>query len=160
MTNEGHAVKSTRRLRLAFLVSCAINLVMAGTFVGALLHGREQHEAPRHHAPEASMLIGGAVFRGLDRPERMALRELARGEYPDILARRRAEAETLLELIRMPTLDAEALRAAIAVQHERLSSIHSAMQDVWIEKVASMSQDERIRLADQVHNHLRHPPRP
>lgn len=160
MTYNGRPMKSGRWLRVAFLVSCGVNLVVAGTFVGAVLYDDEQRVGGKQHVPEASLLIGGAVFHELGREERIALRDLAQGDHRDVLERRKVETEALLDLIRAPEVDVEVLRNTIAIQHERLEAIRVTMQDAWIERVISMSLSDRNHLADRVENHLRRPPPP
>lgn len=153
--------KPGRWIRIALAASLAANLAVAGVLVGAALRGKEEHEARQRQAPEAAMLISGAVFRELTRKERRALRDIALGDHPDMLSRRKDDVLRLLAIIRADEVDYEALQAEIARQQAHFRKVASAMESAWLTRLEDMDLSERQRLADRVERHINsiRPPR-
>ena len=153
--------KGTRRrfplgLRLLLIASLAGNLLFAGLVAGAVLRAQADPKGPRNRPPppQASMMIGGMVFRDLDSKERRALRRLAEGEVGSVFKRRRQEVERLLAIIGADTLDLESLKAELAAQHSTRETIEGRMEDAWIAHLETMTAEARKALVARMIDRL------
>ncbi|KUP92047.1 periplasmic heavy metal sensor [Tritonibacter horizontis] len=153
--------KSTSRwprwLKLVFALSLGANLVVVGVLAGAMLRddpqaGKRRHKAPP--PPAAADAIGGVMYRSFDPAEREKLRRLAEGNYENIVERRVAELNELLEVIRQDRLDVAELRRRITEQSEEIDLFHNTMQEAWIGQLQQMSAPERAAFAVKVDRHI------
>ena len=117
-SDTGRSSRMPRWLKAVFALSLAANLAVVGLVAGAALRedrsGRSRHKAPP--PPAAAEAIGAVMYRSLDRDSRRVLRDLADGQYGNIVERRIAELNALLEVIRSEPLDVTVLRARIDAQ--------------------------------------------
>ncbi|GAB5432953.1 periplasmic heavy metal sensor [Rhodobacteraceae bacterium R_SAG7] len=144
-----------RWLKAVFALSLAGNLAVVGIMVGAALRegrpGPHRHKAP---PPAAADAIGAVMYRSFDDAERRALRRLASGKHGDIVERRLAELNVLLEVIQQDPLDADRLRAEIDAQSQSAQAFRSSMHEVWIAELQKMTPAERAGFAEKVRDHI------
>ena len=155
-SDTGRSSRMPRWLKAVFALSLAANLAVVGLVAGAALRddrsGRSRHKAPP--PPAAAEAIGAVMYRSLDRDSRRVLRDLADGQYGNIVERRIAELNALLEVIRSEPLDVPVLRARIDAQTAAINEFRGAMLEVWIAELQQMSRAERAAFADKVERHV------
>lgn len=155
-SDTGRSSRMPRWLKAVFALSLAANLAVVGLVAGAALRddrsGRSRHKAPP--PPAAAEAIGAVMYRSLDRDSRRVLRDLADGQYGNIVERRIAELNALLEVIRSEPLDVTVLRARIDAQTAAINEFRGAMLEVWIAELQQMSPAERTAFADKVERHV------
>ncbi|PRZ50477.1 periplasmic heavy metal sensor [Tritonibacter scottomollicae] len=155
-SDTGRSSRMPRWLKAVFALSLAANLAVVGLVAGAALRddrsGRSRHKAPP--PPAAAEAIGAVMYRSLDRDSRRVLRDLADGQYGNIVERRIAELNALLEVIRSEPLDVPVLRARIDAQTAAINEFREAMLEVWIAELQQMSPAERAAFADKVERHV------
>lgn len=155
-SDTGRSSRMPRWLKAVFALSLAANLAVVGLVAGAALRedrsGRSRHKAPP--PPAAAEAIGAVMYRSLDRNSRRVLRDLADGQYGNIVERRIAELNALLEVIRSEPLDVTVLRARIDAQTAAINEFRGAMLEVWIAELQQMSPAERAAFADKVERHV------
>ena len=155
-SDTGRSSRMPRWLKAVFALSLAANLAVVGLVAGAALRddrsGRSRHKAPP--PPAAAEAIGAVMYRSLDRDSRRVLRDLADGQYGNIVERRIAELNALLEVIRSEPLDVPVLRARIDAQTAAINEFRGAMLEVWIAELQQMSPAERAAFADKVERHV------
>lgn len=155
-SDTGRSSRMPRWLKAVFALSLAANLAVVGLVAGAALRedrsGRSRHKAPP--PPAAAEAIGAVMYRSLDRDSRRVLRDLADGQYGNIVERRIAELNALLEVIRSEPLDVTVLRARIDAQTAAINEFRGAMLEVWIAELQQMSPAERAAFADKVERHV------
>ncbi|CUH75285.1 putative integral membrane protein [Tritonibacter multivorans] len=132
-------------LRLLLCLSLSGNLLFAGLVAGAMLRAQTDPKGPRNRPPppQAAMMIGGMVFRDLDRSERRALRRMAEGEVGSVFKKRRQEVERLLAIIGADSFDLDVLRSELAAQNLSREALETRMVDTWIAHLQGMSPEER-----------------
>jgi len=141
-----------RGLRIALGVSVALNLLVAGLVVGAVL---------RDGGPRDRMLRDldfGPFTEALTREDRDALRRdfVARsGGFRDMRAEMRADFNALLAALRAEPFDIDAARAVLEGQQTRLQSRLVLGQDLLLERLAAMSPEARAAFADRLEQGLR-----
>ncbi|MFY1706146.1 periplasmic heavy metal sensor [Tritonibacter scottomollicae] len=155
-SDTGRSSRMPRWLKAVFALSLAANLAVVGLVAGAALRddrsGRSRHKAPP--PPAAAEAIGAVMYRSLDRDSRRVLRDLADGQYGNIVERRIAELNALLEVIRSEPLEVTELRARIDAQTAAINEFRGAMLEVWIAELQQMSPAERAAFADKVERHV------
>lgn len=155
-SDTGRSSRMPRWLKAVFALSLAANLAVVGLVAGAALRedrsGRSRHKAPP--PPAAAEAIGAVMYRSLDRDSRRVLRDLADGQYGNIVERRIAELNALLEVIRSEPLEVTVLRARIDAQTAAINEFRGAMLEVWIAELQQMSPAERAAFADKVERHV------
>ncbi len=160
MTDVSDSKTPARRprwLKLVFALSLGANLAVVGLVAGAALRdgppdGKRRHRAPP--PPAAAEAIGGVMYHSLSQEQRQALRQLANGDYDSVVARRVAELNALLEVIRQEPLDVVELRHRISVQTEAARTVGAALQEAWVGRLQQMSAAERDAFAAKVERHI------
>jgi uncharacterized membrane protein len=140
-------------LRWLLLVSLALNLLVAGLVVGALL----RHDGPRRH-----MAMGPGPFaQALSAEDRRAiltsLRDRPGFGPPGREERQQAMAEVLAAL-RSEPFDRSRAEAAMASQADRLATVEGAIRGAMIERIASMSSQDRAAFAERLEGELKRGP--
>lgn len=142
-------------LKSVLVLSLALNLLIVGVVAGAAWRGIGKEQTLRRPPPpRAAMMIGGAVFRDLDRSERRKVRELAEGEFGSVFKRRRAEVETLLSLIGAEELDLDRLTATLEAQRFRSAQIEGTLESLWVARLQDMSRNDRMEVVDRVRRRM------
>jgi hypothetical protein len=144
-----------RLLRIVLILSLALNLLVAGLVLGALLGGRDR--MPPHRV-DVSL---GPLGRALTPPDRLAIAAEVRGrsEFRPLAPseRRRAMAETLAALRAQP-FDPDALSAVLAAQRAAGTEALEIAQEVLVKRVSEMTAAERAALADRLETETRRSP--
>lgn len=158
MTDTPPAPRTGRVLRIALVLSLTANLVILGLVVGASF-GRH-----RGGPPEAiSAGIGFVPFiSALPREERRAFGK-ALSERAGALSENREafrrEFDKLLELVRAEPFDVGAVQAVLESQQQRLSERQDLGRELFLERLAAMSQDERAAFADALAERMKRGPK-
>lgn len=146
--------RSARFWKRAFLVSLALNLLVAGVIGGAIIKGPP---------PPARMVrdLGFGTFAGaLSEADRKALRqEFLRqgGMHPPAAARHiQVDQAAILQALRADPFDAAGLERALAQQQGRMQQQFALGQKVLFSRLAQMSTRERLDFADRLERSLQH----
>ena len=145
-------VAPRKGLRIALGISVALNLLVAGLVVGALL---------RDGDPRARMvrdLDFGPFTEALSERDREALRREFVARAPELRDVRRAmrdDLETFLTVLRSEPFDAAALAVVMDNQDGRMARRVELGQDLLLERLGAMSPDERAAFADRLERRLR-----
>jgi len=136
-------------LRWLLVVSLALNLLVAGLLVGAVL----RHDGPRRH-----MELGPGPFAQALSPEdrRAILTELRDrpGVGPPNREERQQAMSEVLAALRSEPFDPGQVEAALASQSDRVASVGRAIQAAMIERIAAMSAEDRAAFADRLETEL------
>ncbi len=141
-------LKNMRWKGVVLFVSLAINLLLVGLIVGALLagsHGRDR---------TALRGLGYAPFvRALPGEDKAALRE-ALARDADSFRHNRAELqvqfESLLAALRKDPFDAGEVERLFAEQRGRIVERQRLAQDYLLERIAAMAPEARAAYADSL----------
>ena len=151
---SGGGLKSTRVLRIALAVSVALNLAVAGMFVGAMFHGGEMGGPAG-----VRELSFGPFTEALSREDRKALRQAFVAKAPDVRNARqqlRVDAQTVLEALRAVPFDPATLTTVMDGQRGRMAARMDAGQAVLRDFLIAMSPEARLAFADRLEQQLRH----
>lgn len=159
--------RTSRWLRIALVVSLALNLAVIGLVAGSIakdpsrLRDRDRSEHGQR-LPAGLRELGPLPFIvALEPDQRAALLDSARSRETDLRAPRsvlRQRFEEMLNLLRAEEFDEDALRALIAEQ--RSASIRRAEvgESLLVAQFAAMSQAERAAYADRLDRSLKRNP--
>ncbi len=147
------AVPAGRWMRLALILSLAVNLAIAGLVAGAMFH-----KGGSMHARMPTRDVGfGPFTEALSKDDRTALRRAFIAASPDLrdgqLARRANVAE-VLALLRVSPFDASALQDAFDQQSERTAERLKLGQDLIFDLIVGMSDDARLAFSDRLEQSL------
>lgn len=141
-----------RRWRVVLVISLALNVLVLGVILGAVLRGGPG--AP----PYATRLALGPVAEALDRPDRRAVAERLRDmrDLPRIdRAERQRIAEDLREILKAESFDATAFAETLERIDARARAMQTAGRQALIDQLALMSQAERAAFAERLERALR-----
>jgi uncharacterized membrane protein len=147
--------KPRRWLMPAFLVSLALNLLVAGMVVGWMGNKRGPDNPDDRRA---GALVGTPFVRALPPDDRRALaRELQsnRTALRDNREALRARFDTLLAALRADPFDPEAVRQVLADQRNTASARQDIGEELLIARLAAMTPDARRAYADRLNQALR-----
>ena len=146
-----------RRLRIALVVSVALNLLVAGALAGAWLHhggpGRDRMRGTGPLAPFAAAMTPEDRSLLLD-----GLRSEERGPRPGPQVFRERFA-TMLDAIRAEPFDRARLEAVLGAQRLAAAERQAAGERLLVDRIAAMSAEKRAAYADRVAGAFRRPPR-
>ncbi len=137
--------------RVLLGVSLALNLLVIGLVIGMLARfgGPDGVRPP----PQA---LGAALYRELPRTERKAFREAMRDVSGERWDSRRNQAKALGAALRATPFDAASLGELLSDHATHRVKWQSALNAAWLDRVAAMSDNERIEYADRVEQALLH----
>ncbi|MGL4236488.1 periplasmic heavy metal sensor [Tabrizicola sp.] len=139
---------ASRGLKIAFALSLALNLAVAGLAVGAWLSVGPQRGMPR----DLSFGPFSAAFSDEDRRAlRRGLAEHA-GEFRQDREAARAEFETLVATLRAEPFDAEAAKTALATIEARYAERLTLGRSLIEARILEMSPADRAAFADRLEN--------
>jgi uncharacterized membrane protein len=141
-------------LRIVLAGSLALNLAVAGLAVGAMIRFKDEAR------PRPGPNFGAMMFRELDRDTRRSLRQKAGGDHGSFHDRQRAESKAVLTLLRADPFDPDALAGFFAAQAVTGHDFRTLVQSAWVNKVKTMSAEERAAYADELQDRLRKPKGP
>ncbi len=140
-----------RGVRIALVVSLAINLLVAGVVIGGLVSGRGPGGFPGYD------LSLGPFAQALDPQDRAALRDefRKRADLRPIGRRDRAQAlSDFLTALRSDPFDIGAVEAIFAGQRDRATAAMSAGQAVLLDRIGQMTPEARAAFADRLSREL------
>lgn len=140
-----------RGVKIALVVSVALNLAVAGLAVGAWLGNGSHKGMPRD-------MSFGPFSEALDDTDRRAIRRalLERvGEFREQREAARAEFETLLASLRADPFDPAALKSALAALEARNAERLELGRTLIETRLIEMSPEERAAFADRLEKGLR-----
>ena len=147
---------SGRGLKIAFAISVALNLAVAGLVLGAWLHGG---------GPWRGMgrdLSFGPFSEALSPEDRQALRQAILADRDAIKAGReadKAEFDGLLAALRAKPYDPAAVDTALAAIVTRNAGRLEKGQALLQARIEEMSDKDRLAFADRLADALQHGPR-
>lgn len=139
-----------RWIRVALALSLALNLLVVGISVGAMLRGGP--------APGGRDFGLGPLSEALSREDRKALRAAFLHRHPDIRAERRAiraQFDDLLAVLRADPFDPVALDAALEAIAQRNSDLLDTGRGLVAERLKAMDTEDRANFADRLERNLR-----
>ncbi len=137
-----------RWMRIALIVSLALNLAVAGLVAGAMLHGPF---GGRDGRPEIRRLGLGPFADALAEPDLAALGEAVRREEGSFRARRdamRSDFDAFLAALRAAPYDHAEVARLIASQQERVVESQRLARALLLERIEAMGPEERAAYAD------------
>ena len=143
--------KSGRGLKIAFAISLALNLAVAGLAVGAWMRGGPGHGMPRD-------LGFGPFTEALSPEDHHALKEAIRADLPAFKAEReaaKAEFDTLLTALRAEPFDLAAVNTAMSAIVARNAGRLAKGQELLSDRIAAMDPADRLAFADRLEDALR-----
>lgn len=138
-------------LRLLLVVSLALNLLVAGLAVGAVIRFGEERERVRPPMP-----LGALLYRELPREDRKLLRDRNIGSREEREARRRADAKELNAALRAVPFDPARIVAFLEREATRQEGLEEAMRQAWLNRVTAMDDTDRAAYADRLQQALEH----
>lgn len=150
------ATSASRGLKIAFALSVALNLLVAGMVAGAWLKGG----GPGHGLPRD--LSFGPFSEALSHEDRRAIRRALWAEKDSLRAGReaaQAEFEALLTALRAEPFDPAAVDAALTAVVARSETRLAKGQELLTDRIADMSAVDRLAFADRLETSLRRGPR-
>ena len=148
-----------RRLRIALIASLGVNLLVLGTVAGAVFLG--PGDGPRRF--EVRDIGFGPFDRALTREDRDALRQAfveRAGTMREGWRQMRADLEQFLAILRADPFDPAALQAVAELQADRMEERFALGQDLLVQRIAAMTEAERLAFADRLEDALRRPREP
>lgn len=139
----------SRGWRVVLVISLALNLLVAGAAVGLYAkHGGKSGGALSRYER-----IGSPLARALSETDRREIRDqmrqTLRGTAEDRAAKR-AHYEALIRDLRAGSFDRDAMAVHLARQRDMLVARMAHGQDLLLERIARMSAEERVALADRI----------
>jgi len=142
-------------LRIVFGLSLALNLLVVGALVGAILR-----PGPLLRDMEPRVTLGRVLYKELPREERRALRREVRQNVGRDTLRQASVAPQLYAALRADPFDPDAVRQLMDRQAQALQVGQSAMRDGWLTVLSRMTLEERVAYADRLRDAARDKPRP
>lgn len=146
-----------RWLMPLLFVSLALNLLVIGAIVGRALSPDAPFKRDRIDGPVRSV-IGEPFVRALTREDRKALISDLRREAPRIRENRenlRARVEAFLAALRSDPFDAEEVRRLLSEQRSVAQGRQELGEVLLLNRLETMSADERATYADRLEKGLR-----
>lgn len=145
-------------IRIALVVSLAVNLLIAGIVIGASVT-RDRGANPVRAEIAAARDLGPLPFVvALEREDRRALARALRGEAASLRQNReelRVRFESLLTALRAEPFDAETVRGLMREQREIAVRRQEIGERILLERLGEMTPAERNAYADRLDRSLR-----
>lgn len=160
MTTTGQpaaAPRSPRWMRLALVLSLALNLAVIGVVAGAVLGHSKRLPRP----PMVNDLGFGPYTDALSAEDRRALRSafIERApEFGELRKVMRADFDRLLVILRAEPYDAAAAAEVIAAQRDRARQGFDLGHELLMERLETMPPAGRAAFADRLEQVLSRPP--
>ncbi len=138
---------------IVLVISLALNLLVAGVVLGAVLRFRGGDHAG---APPG---FGPALYHALPKSERKALRGELSGLRGKGSHRRKQDFGELSQALRVVPFDPAAVQALLEQQAQATADLQVALHQQWLAQVSAMSDDERAIYADRLEDVVKRGPR-
>ena len=152
------APKKRRWLIPSLVVSLALNLLVVGVVLGALVSGGGKHRGDRDAGP-ARGFIGEPFLRALPQEDRRALARNFRDNPGSIQETRQALAERVegfLGALRAEPFDLDVAAGYLSEQRALIVDRQKLGERLLLERFAAMSAEERSAYADRLEKSLKH----
>ncbi|WP_293450824.1 periplasmic heavy metal sensor [Planktotalea sp.] len=149
--------KPKKRFRILLGVSLALNLLVVGAVVGAMVKGPS---SSGRGGPPGTREVSAPYVGAFDHATKRALRDEMRARLPDrrdAQAANRADYEAFVGVLRADTFDKEAAAGIIDTQFQRSGQFQRVGRALSIEKIDQMSLSERMAYADRLQKRLDDP---
>lgn len=146
-----------RGLRALLIGSLAVNLIVAGLALGAVLGNSKGGNRPPRDAD-----FMGAYTRALPDEDRRAIGRAIRDHHRKSGISReaaRAEFEAMINLLRAIPFDASKVKAGLEQQAKAGFERRASAQTMWLERVTVMTDAERQDYADRIQTLLARKPK-
>ena len=146
--DTAQAKPTTRGLRIAFMASVALNLLLMGLIAGAIARGPGMRHSMM--GPDAGF---GPLTDSLSREDRRALRERYEALRPDYRAERgkmRDDFLALAQLLSAPVWDQDAAEAILARQGGRATARLQEGRRVFLDFLSDLSPPARLALGTHI----------
>ncbi len=152
MSDETQKRRSPGWMRVALVLSLALNLLIVGAVVGAVSSGKKG-------GPRMSDVSFGPYTSALDREDRRALRRAIRDDTgrPNRAAARE-NFQTFLSVLRAEPLDVAEMTRVFEAQGALAQARQSAGKAALLEHIAQMSAADRAAFADRLEEVLQRGP--
>lgn len=136
-------------LRIVFGISLALNLLVIGLVVGAVVRfgGIEGRRPPPHS-------MGAAMYRELPQADRKALREASQRRTNHSMESRVAEADAIAAALQADPFDRGAVQVVLDEQAQHRIGWQKTAQLAWLDRVSQMSVSNRSDYADRLRDSL------
>ena len=146
---EETQARTGRWVRIALVVSLAMNLLIAGAVVGAVFSGGKwlHHDTPR------LQVMSGPLTRALSEQDRHAIRRGMRAALRDGTAarnRHRAEFAGLMEDLKASPFDPAAVEARLVTIRELIGAQLSLGEVLLVKRLAAMDAAGRAAYAERL----------
>ncbi|WP_162848067.1 periplasmic heavy metal sensor [Litoreibacter halocynthiae] len=145
--------RTPKRVKVALAISLAINVLVVGVIVGAVLHGgnRDRSSFDKRGGDTAAIGIYG---RALEKPDRRAIGQRLRDGRATRGQEIRAELGEMVreasDLLKQTPFDKGAFSDVLLRQQGLIKGRSDAMQDALVEQIAAMSPEQRAEYAERL----------
>lgn len=151
--------RTRRGVKIALFLSLALNLLVAGLVLGAVVH----HRHGRFSGPPRLDRAGGPMITALSPSDRRAignaLREAASAPHPT-RAELRGEYQAVVTALRAHPFDPQAVKTALEGQVRMLTQRAELGQALLLQHLQEMSDSERAAYAERLEKALENGPPP
>lgn len=152
---DTNPIKKRRNwIRITLVLSLALNLLVAGLVIGALLHGPRD----RDRNPALRDLGYGPFVAALPRGDRDEMHQAMTREAEAFRANRdqmRAMFEGFLGALRAQPYDPDALRRIVMDQQTKVAERQELGRELLLDRINAMDAAERVTYADALDRSLR-----
>lgn len=160
MSETGHGPQKMRRgVRILLFASLALNLLVAGLVVGAVV----AHRVGDSHRPPRIDQVGGPMTRALSQDDRRAIGKALREAYRDRRPARseiRAEFDRVIAALQTSPYDPSAVRDSLERQMTGVQEGARIGRELLLQRLESMTDDERAAYATRLREELSRKRRP
>jgi uncharacterized membrane protein len=143
-------------MRWLLVVSLALNLMVVGLAAGSAWHGGGKLSG---HHPSRLGKIGGPLTRALSKEDRNEIGREMRAAYrsrQDERSQQHSLMQSLIDDLRRSPFDREAIADHMAAQRDILQERVSLGQSILLDRLATMSPEDRAAYADRLKQALDH----
>ncbi|KQB97167.1 hypothetical protein AL073_08910 [Loktanella sp. 1ANDIMAR09] len=137
--------RPSRLWRVVLVLSLALNLAVVGVIVGSAASGRWKDGPPR------SFDLGlGPIARALEPQERRAIGRQLRNDRSLRDFDLRDRVNRVVAALQADPFDPDVLRALLADQSARMTTVQATAQEVVVEEIIAMTPERRRAFAERV----------
>lgn len=162
--NPPSAPRSRRGLRVALVLSLMVNVLLIGVMAGGVMRFA-RFEPPISAQPDFRSLwraLPGEArneLRAMSREHRFPGEHGPRGSREDRRARAEAMNVRIMEMLRAEPFDRDAFAALLGGERDAMARRMEAAQTAFTDRVAALSHDERVEMAERLQSSWEHRPR-
>ncbi|MBF9031763.1 periplasmic heavy metal sensor [Rhodobacterales bacterium HKCCE3408] len=158
MTEQSTPSRSGLGLRIALVLSLAMNLLIVGLIVGVVFGMGRMHRIGPDGPPALRSMGLGPVSLALTRDEREELRGRIEDRRPTLGQDSRDFGRAILEFtaaLRAEEFDRAAAGAALAAQRENGQALQAQGHEILLDQLQAMTPEARAAVADRIERSLR-----